>query len=191
MKYHDDEYYLLQIARGDQQGYARLVEKHKDLAFTVALRITANRQDAEEVAMDAFVKAFRSLGSFKRESKFSTWFYRIVYNTAVSRTRKKSIEFSPLDETLTERLPDADQAGFSDELTYEEKEQFVQSALHSLPSDDALLITLFYKEQMPVEEISQITGLSQSNVKVKLHRIRKKMTALVQARLSKPLNVLA
>lgn len=189
MRYLDDEHYLAQIAGGQQQGFAMLVDKHKELAFTVALRITGNREDAEEVAMDAFVKAFRSLGSFKRESKFSTWLYRIVYNTAISRTRKKSPEFTPLDDTLTERLPDTGQIASVNELTFEEKEEFVNSALQSLPPDDALLITLFYKEMIPVEEISQITGLSQSNVKVKLHRIRKRMASMIQARISKPLNV--
>lgn len=189
MKYHDDEYYLMQIARGNQQGFAMLLDKHKDLAFTVALRFLSSREDAEEVVMDAFVKAFKSLGSFKRESKFSTWLYRIVYNTAISRTRKKSLEYTPIDETLTERLPDPDQAGSVNELTYEEKEAFVNSALQSLSPDDALLITFFYKENLPVEEICQITGLSQSNVKVKLHRIRKKMAGMVQDRLSKTLQV--
>jgi len=191
MKYLDDDQYLVQIAHGNQQGFAMLVDKHKELAFTVALRITGNREDAEEVTMDAFVKAFRSLGSFKRESKFSTWLYRIVFNTAISRTRKKTMEFTALDETLTERLPDTSSMTSVNELTYEEKEEFVNSALQSLPPDDALLITLFYKESIPVEEISQITGLSQSNVKVKLHRIRKRMAALIQSRISKPLNVVA
>ena len=96
MKYLDDDQYLVQIAQGNQHGFAMLVDKHKELAFTVALRITGNREDAEEVIMDAFVKAYRSLGSFKREAKFSTWLYRIVFNTAISRTRKKSLEFLSL-----------------------------------------------------------------------------------------------
>lgn len=190
MKYLDDEQYLVQIAQGSQHAFAMLVDKHKELAFTVALRITGNREDAEEVIMDAFVKAYRSLGSFKREAKFSTWLYRIVFNTAISRTRKKSLEFTPIDETLTERLPDAGSMASVNELTYEEKEEFVNSALQSIPPDDALLITLFYKENIPVEEISQITGLSQSNVKVKLHRIRKRMAAMIQTRISKPLSII-
>ena len=99
MKFETDIFYLQQINSGNARAYAFLVEKHKDMVFSIALKILHSREDAEEVAQDAFVKAYQSLSGFKNEAKFSTWLYRIVYNSAISKVRKKKLELSPLDDT--------------------------------------------------------------------------------------------
>ena len=88
----------------DVSAYTILVDKHKNMAFTVAYRIVRNREDAEEIAQDAFVKVYQSLKSFKKESKFSTWLYRIIYNTAISKTRKKQLETTNLDYNVVENF---------------------------------------------------------------------------------------
>jgi RNA polymerase sigma-70 factor (ECF subfamily) len=72
--------------------YSKLIEKYKDMAYTIALKITRNEQDSEEIVQDSFVKMFQGLNKFKNESKFSTWFYRIVYNTSISALRNKRIK---------------------------------------------------------------------------------------------------
>ena len=100
MKYKEDDFYIDRILSGEVAAYASLVEKHKDLVFSIALKVLNNREDAEEVAQDAFVKAYQSLKTFERKSKFSTWLYRIVYNAAVSKTRKKKMEFVAKNESL-------------------------------------------------------------------------------------------
>jgi RNA polymerase sigma factor (sigma-70 family) len=98
----NDIYYIGQVLEGKTIAFSHLVDKHKDKAFNLAFRICGNREEAEEVAQDAFLKAYRSLKDFRKKSSFATWLYRIVYNTAISlvRTRKNkvlSVEEFPAD----------------------------------------------------------------------------------------------
>lgn len=179
MSYQSDDFYLSRIQAGDIQAYSFLVNKHKSLVFTIVLRICGSREDAEEVAQDVFVKAFHSLSSFKRESQFSTWLYRIAYNMAISKTRKKKIETIELDERYANQWSTEDSAIDEYALSYEEKEALARHALDTLEPEESLLITLFYNQQLSTEEISRVTNFSVSNVKVKLFRIRKKLMTLV------------
>src|SRR3954464_9292436 len=87
-----------QTLGGNQSAYADLVKRHQRFVFTLAMRFTKSREDAEEVAQDCFIKAYRSLNSFKQESKFSTWLYSIVYTTAMTSLRKKRIATSSIDD---------------------------------------------------------------------------------------------
>ena len=175
MKYQDDNHYIDRVLGGDVSAYAMLVAKHKNLVFSIALKILNNREDAEEIAQDCFLKAFQALKTFEKKSKFSTWLYRIVYNAAVSKTRKKKLEFIPMDNYVIHNYSEDDVSGGIDEIDPEEQKLMVEHALERLTDDENLLITLFYKGDNSVEDISNITGLSMSNVKVRLHRIRKKL----------------
>ncbi|MDP4291204.1 MAG: RNA polymerase sigma factor [Bacteroidota bacterium] len=180
MKFENDIFYLQQIISGNVRAYAFLVEKHKEMVFSIALKILHNREDAEEVAQDAFVKAYQSLSGFKNEAKFSTWLYRIVYNSAISKIRKKKLELAPLDETTISNF--ADDHDESDLFMVDEPDQFelLQKALQSLPEDENVIVSLFYQNDSSIEDISAITGLTVANVKVKLHRIRKKLYTEMQ-----------
>lgn len=175
MKYQDDSHYIERVLNGDTAAYASLVAKHKNLVFSIALKILNSREDAEEVAQDCFLKAFQALKTFEGKSKFSTWLYRIVYNAAISRTRKKKIDLIPMDNYVIHNYTEDDLSGGIEGLGAEERRIMVERALERLPGDDNLLITLFYKGDNSIDEISEITGLSVSNVKVRLHRIRKKL----------------
>ena len=114
MKEQDDIYHVQSVLAGNTAAFAVLVDRHKELAFNIALKIVRHREDAEEIAQDAFMKAYQSLRSFKGDSKFSTWLYRIVYNAAISHTRKRQHEFIELngrvmsDTTEDEILEDLD-----------------------------------------------------------------------------------
>jgi RNA polymerase sigma factor (sigma-70 family) len=175
MKYQDDNHYIELVLNGDTSAYASLVAKHKNLVFSIALKILNSREDAEEVAQDSFLKAFQSLKTFERKSKFSTWLYRIVYNAAISKTRKKKLDIIPMDNYVIHNYTVDEISQGIEEMEAEEQQIMVTRALERLPSEDQLLITLFYKAENSIDEISNITGLSTSNVKVKLHRIRKKL----------------
>jgi len=180
MKFETDTFYLQQIMTGNVRAYAILVEKHKEMVFSIALKILHNREDAEEIAQDVFVKAYQSLANFKNEAKFSTWLYRIVYNTAISKVRKKKIELSPLDEsTINNYSDDTSENQF---LLSDDPDRFelLQKALQSLPEDENVIVSLFYQNDSSIEDISSVTGLTVANVKVKLHRIRKKLYTEMQ-----------
>jgi len=175
MKFREDPYYIRMILSGDTAAYRGLVEKHQDLVYTIVHRIISSAEEAEEVAQDVFVKAYNKLSDFKGEAKFSTWLYRIAYNTAVSHTRKRKIEFLAMDEEVIGNHSEEDVQQEIMGLSTEEQNKLIKKAMAILPRTDNLMITLFYYHGKDVEEISEIVGLTQSNVKVKLFRIRKRL----------------
>jgi RNA polymerase sigma factor (sigma-70 family) len=188
MKYQDDNHYIDRVLHGDVAAYATLVAKHKNLVFSIAVKILNNREDAEEVAQDCFVKVFQALNTFERKSKFSTWLYRIVYNAAISKTRKKKLEVVPMDNYVIDNYTEDEVAAGLDEIDPETQKVMIERALERLTEDDNLLITLFYKGENSIEDISNITGLSMSNVKVRLHRIRKKLQADLAVMMNRTVN---
>ncbi|MCK5028639.1 MAG: sigma-70 family RNA polymerase sigma factor [Bacteroidales bacterium] len=170
----DDKYYIERVLQGNVNAFSSLVDKHKGLVYTIALRMLKNPEDAEELAQDTFVKAFNSLKDFKFESKFSTWLYRITYNGAISKLRKKQIEIADIEN---DNLPEQEvlsSYNAINELKRNEQKLYINLAIEQLKDDDALLITMYYLQESSIEEISEITLLSISNVKVKLHRARKR-----------------
>lgn len=186
MSLKEDSYYISEVLSGNTSAYAKLVEKYQSLAYTLALRMVKNSQDAEEIAQDAFVKAYASLKSFRGQSKFSTWLYRIIYNTSISMLRKKQLEMVKIDEKpeFVFNLVHHDDLNEENEYTL----KALEKALEILDPDERFLITLYYYKDVSVDEISEITGLSASNVKVKLFRSRKKLhEKLLQLQINRPI----
>lgn len=180
MKPMDDNHYIREVLGGNKAAFAVLVDRHKDLVFTLAMNITRNREDAEEVAQDAFVKAFRKLSSFRHESGFQTWLYRIAYNEAISRIRKNRIRPLDLDEEFIPDIPEEEVEEEIAGMDEREQKQVIRKILDRLPDTDRVIVTLFYLESRPVAEIALIIGLGESNVKVRLHRIRKRIYSDLQ-----------
>jgi RNA polymerase sigma-70 factor (ECF subfamily) len=177
MVYDQDHHYLDKVLAGDAAAFAFLVDKYRRMAFTIALKVVKSREDAEEIAQDAFIKVYKSLHTFQRTSKFSTWLYRIVTNEAISRTRRKTLEVSAVDDHITDRHPGDSGIGGLETLTQEQRKFWIKQAMDTLPEDTALVIMLFYLEEQTIEEISQITGITEENIKVRLHRGRKKLSS--------------
>jgi RNA polymerase sigma factor (sigma-70 family) len=161
---------------GNQSAYADLVKRHQRFVFTLAMRFTKNREDAEEVAQDCFVKAYRSLGSFKHESKFGTWLYAIVYTTAMTSLRKKRLDTASIDDE--DAHVQIENTSSSDDVNNAENRSrsfYLNQAITQLSADDATIITLFYKGEQSIEEIAQALGVEANNVKVKLFRARQRL----------------
>jgi RNA polymerase sigma factor (sigma-70 family) len=191
MKFRDDAYYIRQVLAGNASAYRSLVEKHQDLVYTIVHRIVTRAEEAEEVAQDVFVKAYQKLADFKAEAKFSTWLYRIAYNQAVSHTRKKKVDFLAMDEDMIENHGEVETKAEIMGLTLEEQSELLKTALGGLPRTDNLIISLYYYHAKDLEEISEIVGLTQNNVKVKLFRIRKKLLKEMKVLLNKDINTVA
>ena len=163
--------YITRTLQGEQQAFACLVNHYKDKVFALAFRIMRQRELAEEVTQDIFVKVFQHLTSFKENAAFSTWLYRIAYNTSISAIRKRKIVGQPLDESFLLSLKDNSEENETEELIMKKLNELI----NALPSEEAALITLFYHHDKSMEEIGQITGQSLANIKVKIHRIRNKL----------------
>jgi RNA polymerase sigma factor (sigma-70 family) len=164
-----------QTLAGDQSAYAELIKRHQRFVFTLALRFAKNREDAEEITQDCFVKAYRSLSAFQRQSKFSTWLYSIVYTTAMTSLRKKRVETSSIDDE--DNTIQIESTGDYDENSAENRSRsfYVNQAIGQLLPDDATIITLFYKGEQSLEEIAQTMGIEANTVKVKLFRARQRL----------------
>lgn len=164
---------------GDHQAFAWIVHTYQHLVYTVAMRVLRHREEAEEAAQDAFVKAHRNLGGYAGGAKFSTWLYAIAYHAAISKLRAR--------RTATNDLEVVPEALLADEATAmhdaQDRRQVLELALARLSPEDATVVSLFYLAEQSVEEIVTVTGLSASNVKVKLHRSRKKLFEVLQAHL--------
>jgi RNA polymerase sigma-70 factor (ECF subfamily) len=180
MNYKGDIAYIAQVLAGNANAFCYIVDRHKDKAYNLAFRICGNKEEAEEIAQDAFLKAYRALGGFKMKSSFATWLYRIVYNTAISyvRVRKKgilSLEDFPVDAT--------DFIGNNtseEEAEKEYRSSLINFALQKISEEERGLITLYYFEEMSTDEITDVTGISKSNIKVKLFRARHKMMEIIE-----------
>lgn len=179
-----------QTLGGDQSAYADLVKRHQRFVFTLALRFAKKREDAEEIAQDCFIKAYRSLGNFQQQSKFSTWLYSIVYTTAMTFLRKKRLDTDSIaDESYIqiENKP----SGY-DEYNVENKSRsyYLNQAIDQLLPDDSTIITLFYKGEQSLEEIAQTMGLEANTVKVKLFRARQRLKDRLERNLKHEVNEL-
>jgi RNA polymerase sigma factor (sigma-70 family) len=167
---------IARVLQGEQGLFAILVERYRNYVFTLVLRFTDNREDAEEMAQDIFVKAYRSLADFRGASKFSTWLYTIVHNTCISFLRKKKIDTVSIDRANTKIQVENRQSGFrADIVEQRSKHAMVNEAIRLLNPDDHQVISLFYKGEQSLDEIGRIMGLEPNTVKVKLHRARQRL----------------
>jgi len=179
----NDQVYIDSILNGDTNAFAVLIDRYKDLVYTLTMRMMKHTEEAEEAAQDTFIKVYKSLNKFKGDSKFSTWIYRVAYNTCLDRLKKNkrqayTVEINEYTEHQVKTLDNA-----LDQLEAKEREQSIQDCLALLPSEDSFLLTLYYFEELSLDEIGKIVGLKPNNVKVKLFRSRKKLATILKKKL--------
>ncbi len=175
----DESYIITRILAGKTEEYAYFLDTYGQPFFSLIVRMVNSEEDAEELTQDTFMKAFEHLSSFNGKSNFSTWIYRIAYNTALSFLRKKNVEQTVIDDNQWNRISDTQ---IDDALNNESEEQIekLQQALTKLTAEERALVTLFYEEEHSIQELAQILNLNEGNIKVKLHRLRKKLYVLMQ-----------
>ncbi|MCX2681233.1 RNA polymerase sigma factor [Galbibacter sp. EGI 63066] len=183
MTANNDQHLIDQVISGDTAVFSVLVTRYKDLVFTLTLRMLKNKEEAEEVAQDTFIKAYKSLQKFKGDSKFSTWLYKIAYHNCLDRLKLYKKERALVSmETITEPNIKITDNAF-EQLARAEKRQTILECMETLPTKDSFLLTLYYFEEQSLEEISHIIGIKPNNVKVKLFRSRKKLAAVLRQKL--------
>jgi RNA polymerase sigma factor (sigma-70 family) len=179
MKNLTDNEIIESIKKGNISDFAILVDRYKNKAFSMLKRMLKNDQEAEEVLQDCFLKSFQSLNSYRAEAKFSTWFYKITYNTALTKlsgkrrkieNEMKSLEDEPYLVSVNTAVEDEN---FSD---------FIAKIVDELPAKYSSVLSMFYLEGMSCEEISTVTDSSISNIKVILHRARTALRELIEKR---------
>lgn len=171
-----DNEIISRVLQGEQSAFAELVTRYQSYVFTLTLRMIKSREDAEEVAQDIFIKAYRSLADFRGEAKFSTWLYTITNTTCITFLRKKKLDIYSLDNEKVFESADNRDSGFSANLVEQKSRvNMVNKAIALLSADDVEVITLFYQAEQNLEEISRILGIETNTAKVRLHRARTRL----------------
>lgn len=172
--------YINRVKDGDSKVFSILIEQYKTMVFTLAVRMLKNNEDAEEAAQDTFLKAFKYLNNFKGDSKFSTWLYRIAYNNCLDRLKRAKVKYETvtIDEFTENKVRTLNTA--LDQIESKERNEIIKSCLEKLNSKDAFLLTLYYFDELTLEEIAKVLDISPNNVKVKLFRSRKRLATILK-----------
>jgi RNA polymerase sigma-70 factor (ECF subfamily) len=187
MEQKDDAFYIEKVLNGKTNYFSYIVDRYQDIVFSIALKVLGNREDAEEMAQESFIKAYKSLHTFKGKAKFSTWLYRITYNNCISATRKKKQYFTSTDDV---QIEDDSQEMNLDGVPEENRAKYIEAAMKKLPEDEYTIVLLYYFEEQTIEEVSKVAGLSESNTKVKLFRARKKLYTILSEMLKDELHTI-
>lgn len=174
------QHIIAAILAGKTDRFSYFLEQYGQQVFHLIVRMVTSQEDAEELTQDCFMKAFNHLSSFNGNSSFSTWLYRIAYNTALSFLRKETARQEiRITEQLWNTLSDeeVDQTLNTEDTVLIEK---LQQLIKQLSPEEQAILTFYYEEEKTIQEIGYILHLSESNTKVKLHRIRKKLSILMK-----------
>ena len=181
MIHSDDQEHIQSVLSGNTNAFAPLVDRYKNMVFTLCFKMVNNREEAEELTQDSFIKVYRSLKQFKGESRFSTWLYKVAYHTCLDRLKKLKREKPTVEiNTFTEAHISTLQNDF-EQIEDQERKELVQKCLQLLPEEERSLFTLYYLNEQSVKEIALIMGATETNIKVKLFRSRNKLATLLQA----------
>ena len=181
MDLQTEQLLIKQACGGNAGAFARLVDAHKNLVYNLAVHMLRNEHDAEELAQDVFVKMHQKLKDFRAEARLATWLYRVVYNLAISRLRrKKKVVFAVDSEPLLDLAQEHQVHRDVMQLETAEREYYLKLALEQLSADDRWMVMLFYWEGKSVEEIAETMQLGVSNVKVRMMRARQKLYTLLK-----------
>ena len=161
-----------------QRDIRHIVDQYGDLVMTLCRKILVDKHLAEEATQDTFIKAYKNLDKFREDSSLRTWIYRIAYNTAIDYRRRRKRKVMAMDE-MTERVSPTDLKDGQTRLKEKEESRRVSQAIRKLPADQAALINLYYLEEKKIKEVCEITGLTESNVKIRLFRARKQLAEIL------------
>jgi RNA polymerase sigma-70 factor (ECF subfamily) len=180
MTNNNDQLYIAKVINGDTNSFAYLVDSYKDMVFSLAYKMTKNKEESEEVSQDTFIKAYKNLNKFKGESKFSTWLYRIAYHTSLDQIKKNKNNNATFEihEVTLNQIQSADD--ILQGIERKERAKIMDECLLRLPEEERSILWMFYYDELSLKEIVEVTLLSEANVKVKLHRARKRLLTIVE-----------
>jgi RNA polymerase sigma-70 factor (ECF subfamily) len=172
-----DEELVGRAKRGDRKSFEALVERHKRMVFNIAWRILRNRENAEDAAQEAFLRAFRSVGTFRGQAAFSSWLYQITTNTCLSFADsayvRRTVGRSEEDLQGSDRqLPDGDTSP-EEIAAREDFGERIRGLVEKLPPMYRAVVTLYYLNDQSYREVAKILGIPLGSVKTRLHRAKR------------------
>lgn len=175
--------YIKRILKGETNLFSYFLSRYSPLVFALIHRIILSKEDAEELTQDVFIKAFRKLDTYRGDCSFFTWIYRIAYNSAISETRKRKFIFPAIDEALVNTVKEEEVDLLFGETEKEELLLLMEHCIENLNPEEKAILSLYYIENKSIQELSEVFLFSTDNVKVKLHRIRKKLYVMINEKI--------
>jgi RNA polymerase sigma factor (sigma-70 family) len=176
-----DAHYINEVLNGNTNAFVYFIRTYQNKAFGVAVSIVKCEDAAKDVVQDSFIKAYSSLDSFRIDAKFSTWFYRIVVNTALQFIKREKRK----DEVAGEySITDDEKTAFNNAIAQLEKQdlkKLIKRVFAKIPAKEALILQLYYLDEQSVMEIEEITAYTTVNIKVLLHRGRANFYKILKA----------
>lgn len=172
---HEHSELIQAILAGDKNRFAEIVDLHKNLVYSILLRMTDDHDEANDLAQEVFVKIFRQLKQFKGKSKLSTWIYKITYFHGLSYLRKRKRWFTDVNKIDVQSEDNVD-----GEIALDELKGHVSDCIRNLRPLERTAITLFYLEEMNVKEVAEIMNITESYVKVTVHRAKKSLKEMIK-----------
>ncbi|MCS7027352.1 MAG: sigma-70 family RNA polymerase sigma factor [Bacteroidia bacterium] len=170
------------VEQGDEKAYEKLMNRYKKSVYFMLLKMTQNKDDAEDLTMESFAKAFKSLHKFNPKYAFSTWLFKIASNNCIDYIRRNKMKTLSINNPLETDNGTIDNFDLPDNLELPDeyanrmdKAKFLRSVVESLPKTYSTLIKLRYYEELSYEEIAQIIGVPIGTIKAQLHRARELM----------------
>ncbi len=167
-----DAHYINEVLKGNTNAFGYFIRTYQNKAFGVAISIVKREDDAKDIVQESFITAYSSLTNFRKEAKFSTWFYRIVVNTALQFIKREKRK----DDVVREySISDDEKTAFNNaigELQKQDLKTLIKKVFEKIPAKEALILQLYYIDDQSILEIQEITAYTKSNVKVLLHRGR-------------------
>ncbi|WP_298758695.1 sigma-70 family RNA polymerase sigma factor [uncultured Psychroserpens sp.] len=183
----DDQLLIKDIIDSNSpRAYRALVEKYERNVFTVCIRILRNREEAEEVAQDVFIKGFKLLKTLKDHTKFPNWIIKIAYTKAIDRKRLKQIKKTDISQ-VNEAVYQQSETPFV-LASLENRKELLMKIINKLDTQEATIISLYYLQDRSVKDISEITEMTISNVKVKLYRARNSLRLMISKEFKHEIN---
>jgi RNA polymerase sigma factor (sigma-70 family) len=179
----NDQHFINLVIGGNTRAFAVLVDRYKNFVFSLSLKMLQCHEEAEEASQDTFIKVYKSLAKFKSESKFSTWLYKVTYNTCLDRLKSKKRTVPLTSITDIEEKEIISLANVLDTIESRECKQMIQKCLDMLAGEESFLLTLYYFHENSLKEISKIIGVNENNLKVKLYRSRIKLAGILKTQL--------
>ncbi len=173
---------LDRVRSGDTRAFGLLIERHKEGAYTLALRILNSREEAEETVQDAFLRVYRGIAGFRGDSRFATWLYRIVFNLSMTRVKRRRTPAESLDahgEEPGDIVRETEGGGILEHLERQEAAALLAKGLAKLPHHHRIAVELFYLQEQSYEEIATIMGIPLGTVKTYLFRGRMRLKVLL------------
>ncbi len=181
------DYIIALLKDKNSKGIELLLNRYQDYIYTIVFRVVKNTLVAEEVCQDVFMKIFHSIHKYDGKAKFTSWMYSIAYHAAIDAYRKKKHQFIPISNENQDKFMTV---STENKLNQANHREVIDLALEQLEPREASLITLFYFDEMTVKELSKILSETESNIKVKLFRVRKKLKKILERYLNQEIDTL-